>query len=63
MATSGAVDPSGMLKSWVIGFHFSITAHSTSALALLWLWQLLQISLLLIHCYPDYFKKNKITYM
>jgi len=32
VATS-VVDPSGTLKNWVIGFLFSITARSSSALA------------------------------
>jgi len=32
VATSG-VDPSGTLRNWVIGFVFSITTRSSSALA------------------------------
>jgi len=62
-------------KNWVIGFVFSITTRSASvsAVALFRLLEplsyarfdilkLMQVSLLLIHRYPDYFEKKKKTY-
>ena len=71
VATSG-VGPSDTLKNWVIGFVFSITTRSASvsAVALFRLLEplsyarfdilkLMQVILLLIHRYPDYFEKKK----
>jgi len=63
VATSGA-NPSGTLKNWVIGFVFSITARTASALAvvffrLLELLSYVRFDLLkLMH----YFEKKKSTY-
>jgi len=73
VATSG-VDPSGTLKNWVIGFSVSITVRTPSALVVIFfrlleplsyvrfdLVKSMQVSLLLIERYPDYFEKKKTT--
>ena len=72
MRSHSGVGPSDTLKNWVIGFVFSITTRSASvsAVALFRLLEplsyarfdilkLMQVILLLIHRYPDYFEKKK----
>ena len=70
------IQPSGTLKNWVIGFVFSITARSASALAVAFyrlleplsqvrfvILKLMQLSLPSIHRYryPDYLERKQVT--
>jgi len=70
------IQPSATLKNWVIGFVFSITARSASALAVAFyrlleplsqvrfvILKLMQLSLPSIHRYryPDYLERKQVT--